>query len=127
MKGSGMGISWMTVLAAVPWTEVIKNAPKVADSAKKLWNTVGGKDGKTRTTRVAASSGSGPTARLEMLEATVDELSRQMQASAELIKTLAEQNSQLVKRCELNRRRTIYLSIIVLVLFGVLVFQGLRV
>jgi lipopolysaccharide export LptBFGC system permease protein LptF len=119
----GMAINWVTLLAAVPWTEVIKNAPKVADSAKKLWHSVGGKDGKLKTTRVATASG--PTARLEALEATVDELNRQMQASAELIKALADQNTQLVQRIELNRRRTLYLSIIVLVLVAVLVFKGL--
>ena len=38
-----MGISWMTVLAAVPWTEVIKNAPKVAEGARKLWSSAGRK------------------------------------------------------------------------------------
>src|SRR5690606_32597689 len=27
-REANMGISWMTVLAAVPWTEVIRNAPK---------------------------------------------------------------------------------------------------
>ena len=38
-----MPIGWLSVLKAVPWTEVITNAPKVADGAKKLWNSVGKK------------------------------------------------------------------------------------
>ena len=35
-----MAIPWLVVLQSVPWTDVIRNAPKVADGAKKLWNTV---------------------------------------------------------------------------------------
>ena len=38
-----MAIGWMTVLNLVPWGEVIKNAPAVADGAKKLWDNVGKK------------------------------------------------------------------------------------
>ncbi len=38
-----MAIGWMTVLNLVPWGEVIKNAPAVADGAKKLWDSVGNK------------------------------------------------------------------------------------
>ena len=36
-----MGISWLSVLQAVPWTEVISNAPKVAEGARKLWKSAG--------------------------------------------------------------------------------------
>ena len=32
-----MGLSWITVLKAVPWTEVVRNAPAVAEGARKLW------------------------------------------------------------------------------------------
>jgi predicted nucleic acid-binding Zn-ribbon protein len=44
-------------------------------------------------------------ARIDDLEETVRHLSEQMQASSELIKALADQNTQLVERIELNRRR----------------------
>ncbi|HEU6456750.1 MAG TPA: hypothetical protein VN201_14940, partial [Roseateles sp.] len=67
----------------------------------------------------------GPEARLEALEATVDALSRQMQASAELIKALAEQNTQLVQRIELNRRRTFGLSVLVLALLAAVIALAL--
>jgi hypothetical protein len=111
-----MGISWLTVLAAVPWEEVIRNAPKVADGAKKLWSSVR-KDGKGAAVP-AAGNPADPQVRIATLEATVDELSKQMQASAELIKALAEQNTQLVQRIELNRRRTVGLSVVVLLLLA---------
>lgn len=33
-----MAIGWLTILKSVPWAEVISNAPKVAEGARKLWN-----------------------------------------------------------------------------------------
>ena len=33
-----MAIPWLTLLKVVPWSDVIANAPKVADGARKLWN-----------------------------------------------------------------------------------------
>ena len=47
-----------------------------------------------------------------------------MQASAELIKALAEQNAQLVQRIESNRKRTVGLSIVVLLLFAFVLFKA---
>jgi len=38
-----MPVPWLTVLQNVPWSDVIKNAPKVADGARKLWQSVGKK------------------------------------------------------------------------------------
>lgn len=105
-----MAISWMTVLAAVPWTEVIKNAPKVAEGARKLWSSAG------RKGTQAARNASDPSSRIAALEAGMDELSGQLHASAELIKALAEQNAQLIQRIETNRRRMLALSIAVLLM-----------
>lgn len=38
-----MAIGWFALLTKVPWSEVISNAPKVADAAKKLWKVVADK------------------------------------------------------------------------------------
>ena len=113
-----MGISWMTVLAAVPWTEVIKNAPKVAEGARKLWTSAGRKGAQESAALHAARHGTDAGARIAALEASVDELSGQLQASAEIIKALAEQNAQLVQRIESNRRRMLALSIAVLLMLA---------
>jgi hypothetical protein len=32
-----MAIGWLAVLQLVPWSDVISNAPKIAEGAKKLW------------------------------------------------------------------------------------------
>lgn len=113
-----MPIPWLVVLQSVPWTDVIRNAPKVADGAKKLWNTVSGKQGQSPLPASGpvpdgspeTQAPSGFETRVASLEAAVSELHSQMLASSELIKALAEQNGQLVARIEANRVRMRWLS-----------------
>lgn len=107
-----MAISWLTVLQAVPWSDVIRNAPKVAEGAGKLWDAVGRKvSTKPAATPSAGSTASSPLdTRLATLEATVADLHAQMLASSQLIKDLAEQNTQLIRRAEINRVRTLWLA-----------------
>jgi hypothetical protein len=131
-----MAIGWMTVLKLVPWGEVIKNAPVVADGAKKLWDSVGRKPAPTETTAAAgAGTDLAPTAadtapalqaRLAEAEASVTQLHEQMQASSELIKALAEQNAELVRRVEMHRVRMGWL-IGLLVVFGAIAGLNLAV
>jgi hypothetical protein len=113
-----MPIPWLVVLQSVPWTDVIRNAPKVADGAKKLWNTVAGKPVQAQAATAESSPDASPEeqaiaglkARVASLEASVAELHGQMLASSELIKTLAEQDGQLVARIEINRVRMLWLA-----------------
>jgi hypothetical protein len=108
-----MPISWLTVLQAVPWTEVIRNAPKVADGAKKLWSSVAGQPAQTAVGSGASAQSRGDgsleglRARVDSLESTVAGLHDQLLSSAELIKQLAEQNTLLVQRVEANRVRSV--------------------
>jgi hypothetical protein len=107
-----MGIGWFTLLKIVPWSEVIKNAPKVADGAVKLWSTVARKSSWPDAAQGAASPKTPGSidARVLALEAAVADLHSQMLASSELIKALADQNAQLVRRIESNRLRLLWLS-----------------
>lgn len=112
-----MAIGWLSVLKSVPWSDVISNAPKVADGAKKLWNTVARKSAPPEVADSGSSSAAShePTvaalaARTVALEAAVSDLHGQMLASSELIKALAEQNAQLVRRIETNRIRVLWLG-----------------
>lgn len=113
-----MAIGWITVLQMVPWTDVIKNAPKVADGAKKLWSAVGKKPPPTAPanagTRVQLSPEGQAIAALQShvlaLENATHDLHEQMLASTELIKTLAEQNTQLIRRAEVTRVRLLLLA-----------------
>lgn len=111
-----MAIGWLAVLQMVPWSDVIKNAPKVADGAKKLWNAVGKKT-PPQTEPAANVSALSPEAQAALLEARIAameqataDLHEQMLASSELIKTLADQNTQLIQRIELSRVRMLLLA-----------------
>lgn len=102
-----MAIPWLTVLKAMPWSEVIGNAPKIAGAGKKLWESIGRKAPAASDAGEAAAAPAKPAelaAELARQRATIAELQAQMQASSELIASLAEQNAQLVARIEANRR-----------------------
>lgn len=126
-----MAIPWLVVLTNVPWTQVLGNAPKVADGARKLWNAVNGKT--FPPTLPEGDSGFSPTsgadapamlqARVAALEHTASDLHEQMLASSELIRTLADQNAELVKRIEANRVRVVWLTGAVIVFAIVAVFS----
>jgi hypothetical protein len=47
---------------------------------------------------------------VHVLQETVAQLQEQMQASSEVIRALADQNTQLVQRVELNRVRLVRLA-----------------
>ena len=121
-----MAMGWLTVLKMVPWTDVISNAPVVADRAKKLWNAVAKKASNAGPDTGFASTSAHDSLvepslmslqlQLTATEAAVVDLRQQMLASSELIKSLAEQNTQLIKRVEVNRARLLWLAVLTVVL-----------
>lgn len=110
-----MPIPWLSVLKAVPWSEVIGNAPKIAGGARKLWESVG----RTKDQSIPPSgsvqpdSGNAPDTRLAILTAEIEQLRQQLHASSELIASLAEQNAQLIARMDQQRRRLKLLAVFV--------------
>ena len=113
-----MPIPWGLVFKSVPWSEVIRKAPKVVDGAMKLWNTVTKKpaqpEGSSANEQPAASPElqaiAALEARADALETAVSDLQAQMLESSALIKTLSEQNAQLIRYIETNRLRILWLS-----------------
>lgn len=126
-----MAIPWLVVLTNVPWTQVLGNAPKVADGARKLWHAVNGKTfpptlpegGSGFSSASGADDSAMLQARVAALEHTASDLHEQMLASSELIRTLADQNAELVKRIEANRVRVVWLTGAVLIFGIVAVFS----
>ena len=112
-----MPIPWLAVLRSIPWSEVISNAPKVVDAARKLWKAVDMKSSPPHVSDSSEESVASPEiqtiaamgARVIDLEAAVSDLHGQMLASSELIKALADQNAQLIQRIETNRVRVLWL------------------
>lgn len=119
-----MAIPWISVLQIVPWKDVINNAPKVADGAKKLWDAMGKKSPSPATDASDERSTVSPEAttinslkaQLATIESSVANLQEQMRVSSELIKSLADQNTQLIKRIELNRVRVVWLAGIIVII-----------
>lgn len=113
----------ITVLSNVPWGQVIDAAPKVVDGATKLWNSVTKKkvNEELENPAIAAKD---PVEELKLhvdsLHEAINQLKGEMQEASALIKTLAEQNTALIHRVELNRqklqRQTIALSAVSLLL-----------
>lgn len=111
-----MAIGWLAVLQAVPWGQVIDNAPKVVDGAKKFWGSVSKKPAAEELDVSDAQASAEDVEdlgiirkRLAALEKKTAELHEQMVTSSALIKELADQNTQLIARIEANRVRTAWL------------------
>ena len=114
--------SIISILSNLPWGQVIEAAPKVAEGATKLWNAVA-RQKKEEEPNPAENFESPPADDLQQLHAqvsamhgAVESLKEEMQAASALIKALAEQNTALVQRVELNRlsliRRSAALAIV---------------
>ena len=121
---------WIGILKSVPWGEVVSNAPKIADGAKSLWSAVSKRirpDDETAT-KADAAPGTPLATRLTVLEDQQRELRDQLATSSELIRSLAEQNAQLVARLDTLRRGLRWLTaglLITLGLTAVLWLKGL--
>ena len=99
-----------SILANIPWGQVVDNAPVIAESAVKLWKAARRKKSAQSPDQDseadAAQTGSGSlNERLVAMEEHIRSIEEQMSTSAELIKALAEQNALLVRRFELNNTR----------------------
>ena len=111
--------SVITVLSNIPWGQVMDAAPKIAEGASRLWEaTKNFRKSKSEPVDAPTPSAAGQPSEAEQLKArvcelegTARELREQMQASAEVIKDLAKQNSLLVQRIESTRRRLVRLTI----------------
>ena len=115
-----MPIPWLSLLSNVPWKDVISNAPKVADGAKKLWKVVAKKSGTPGDDEMNAESFASSEdqtiatldARIHGLTTDLAALNQAMLSSSELIKALAEQNAQLIRSIEIFRGRVLRLGLL---------------
>jgi len=106
----------VTILSNIPWASVIEGAPKIADSAKRLWNSISNRKPKpieiedvaaeSDVNRKLTSLDLAPlTLRIHAIEASAEEFRAALLDATKLISELAQQNTALVERIELNRRR----------------------
>lgn len=107
-----MAIGWLTVLQSVPWSDVVRNAPKVAAGAKKLWDNVANKSAANSDVAADGDELASAPVTLESLQQQVlslqaasAHLQQRLVESSDLIGTLAEQNAQLIQGIQVLRRR----------------------
>lgn len=109
-----LAIGWLTALKIIPWGDVLAAAPHIVKGAKRLFAST-----KVDTSDPPATSTTAPTNlfsdddkfanldnRIQQIHAKVIELGDEQQSSAELIKSLAEQNAHVVAAIEVLRIRT---------------------
>jgi hypothetical protein len=118
-----MPIPYSVLLKAVPWTEVIRNAPQIIDGARRLWKATDRRaaTGASDAAGSAAPGGAGQYGpalgeRVVALERAAADDREQLRASSELINALAEQNAQLVARVDALGRRVLVLTVATAVL-----------
>jgi uncharacterized coiled-coil protein SlyX len=115
-----MAGAWLKVLKSVPWSEVISAAPQVANSARRLWETVGRKGVITPDTDFDETVTSMPVddgiamlaARVEQQDVAISQLHNQVREASKLIAELADQNAQLIGRLEAARERLTLVGVI---------------
>jgi hypothetical protein len=120
-----MAINWILALKAVPWADVVQAAPHIVKGARRLFNSAR----QSEAVAVEPSEWSGDVgdpaaahARLRQLEAGLQALDREQQESAELIRSLAEQNARLVEAIEIMRARVrLLLALTILLALGAIV------
>lgn len=109
-----MSINLITAFKIIPWADVLTAAPAIVQGAEKLWDTLTRKSGQPRRghdqteekNAVHPESLAAVEARVRSLEALAAELHKEVQLSSELIKSLAQQNVQLVQAVDILRIRT---------------------
>ena len=106
-----MPIPWLTLLQSVPWSDVVRNAPKVAAGAKKLWDNVAHKGAAAQDPADTTSTVEAEPTLLSLkadviaLRAGSMLLQQQLAESSAMVSELAEQNTQLIAGMEALRRK----------------------
>jgi hypothetical protein len=112
---SGGFVGWIAAFKVVPWSDVLAAAPVVAQGARKLWTSV-----RKTPVQLEGDEPLGLDGRLDALERQIAELKRENAAFSDLIKSLAEQNAQLVEVVRTLKTRTQILLLSFAASFGAL-------
>ena len=102
-----MALSWLTALKAVPWADVVQAAPGIVQGARKLFTAAKGYTASSVDARAGTADVRNESlgARLERLNADIEALQSEQRTSAELIRSLAEQNATIIAALDVMRSR----------------------
>jgi hypothetical protein len=106
-----MPIDWFASFKELPWSKALAVAPAIAERGKKLWDSVTSRGASptpaaTATPRGAAETAAALEVRFHAAEARVAHLEQEVVASFEVVNSLAEQNSELVRAVDMLLART---------------------
>ena len=99
-----MAMNWILALKAVPWTDLVQAAPSLLKGARKLFVRDRMADAEASASSARAPQSS-VDARLTAIESALATLSSEQRASAEMIRSLAEQNARVVEAMAIMRAR----------------------
>ena len=126
-----MALGWLTALKAVPWSDVVQAAPHIVQGARKLYTAAKSYVDPSVDPKATPASGGerdeSPDARLQQIDAHIETLQAEQRASAELIRSLAEQNANIVAALDLMRKRMRILVGVGILLMIVLTLLALAV
>lgn len=117
---------WMTALKIIPWGSVVESAPHIVKAAKHLFSATKKETGDFPADWQTGDTSGSLDKRVRFLEAKLIELSGEQRSSAELIKSLAEQNALMVEAIEVFRIRVKMLLTACILLLGGLAFVIFR-
>jgi hypothetical protein len=109
---------WMTALKIIPWGNVVESAPHIVKAAKHLFSATKKETADFSTDWQTGDTSGSLDKRVRFLEAKLIELSDEQRSSAELIKSLAEQNALMVEAIEVFRVRVKMLLTVCILLLG---------
>lgn len=110
-RDRAMALSWLTALKAVPWSDVVQAAPSIVQGARKLYSAARSYGGQAEEAfGKPGASRQDMAAHLVALEARIAALEKEQNASAELIRSLAEQQSIVIAALEAVRKRVAVLT-----------------
>lgn len=109
---------WMTALKLVPWGEVVKSAPQIAEGARKLWQSVGAgqRRAKTAPEDVPVAVAGNEVQAIAALTGRIAQLERELAEASGLIHSMAEQDKQLVGQVAQLQQRLRRQAVMTLVL-----------
>ncbi|MDR1530330.1 MAG: hypothetical protein LBS40_08055 [Burkholderiales bacterium] len=132
-----MAFPWQVVITAIPWKQVIENAPKLAEGAQNLFSRIK-KDKTPRDISDDLFNVADESAQIKQMETIVREhrheiqaLHRDLQDTTDLLHDLTKQNNDLVRTVErlrqsnIRQRRVLALFVFALVL--VIVYTLLKI
>jgi len=107
-----MAVNWFASLRDVPWSKVLGMAPTIVENGRKLWDKVANKNvdetpaATTQTAVPVPEALSAMELRINVLEKKSAQLREEAVASFDVVRSMADQHSQLVHAVDVLLVRT---------------------